>query len=165
MSQIRSFADSDLPALVDLSLRAWTPVFSSLRKVLGDSIFWRLHPDWEAGQAEAVRASCTSSELEVYVAVLGDQPVGFVAVALNAYHERMGAIEIIAVDPDHQRKGVGSALTQHALGVMVQGGMGIAVVETGGEPGHAPARRTYEAAGFTLLPIARYFQLLQQDNT
>lgn len=100
VSQIRSFADSDLPALVDLSLRAWTPVFSSLRQVLGDEIFLRLHPNWEAGQAEAVRAACTSSDLEMYVAIVSDQPVGFVAVALNAYHERMGAIEIIAVDPN-----------------------------------------------------------------
>ncbi|MET0563631.1 MAG: GNAT family N-acetyltransferase, partial [Gaiellaceae bacterium] len=38
--------------------------------------------------------------------------------------------------------------------------MDIAVVETGGDPGHAPARAAYEAAGFTLLPIARYFRLL-----
>jgi len=39
-------------------------------------------------------------------------------------------------------------------------GMDIAVVETGGDPGHAPARAAYESAGFTLLPIARYFRLL-----
>ena len=38
--------------------------------------------------------------------------------------------------------------------------MDIAVVETGGDPGHAPARAAYEAAGFTPLPIARYFRLL-----
>jgi hypothetical protein len=38
--------------------------------------------------------------------------------------------------------------------------MDIAVVETGGDFGHAPARAAYEAAGFTLLPIARYFRLL-----
>jgi hypothetical protein len=38
--------------------------------------------------------------------------------------------------------------------------MDIAVVETGGDPGHAPARAAYEVAGFTLLPIARYFRLL-----
>jgi len=162
--QIRPFAEGDLPAVVDLSLRAWAPVFSSLRHVLGDAIFLRLHPDWAAGQAEAVRASCSSSDLAVYVATADNQPVGFVAVALNAYHERMGAIEIIAVDPDHQRRGIGRALTQHALDVMTVAGMDIAVVETGGDPGHAPARRTYEAAGFTLLPIARYFHLLQQDD-
>jgi hypothetical protein len=39
-------------------------------------------------------------------------------------------------------------------------GMDIAVVETGGDSGHAPARAAYETAGFTLLPIARYFRLL-----
>ncbi len=39
-------------------------------------------------------------------------------------------------------------------------GMDIAVVETGGDPGHAPARALYGEVGFTLLPIARYFRLL-----
>jgi hypothetical protein len=34
------------------------------------------------------------------------------------------------------------------------------MVETGGDPGHAPARRTYEKAGYTLMPIARYFKAL-----
>ena len=29
------------------------------------------------------------------------------------------------------------------------------MVETGGDPGHAAARRTYEKAGYILLPIAR----------
>jgi GNAT superfamily N-acetyltransferase len=77
----------------------------------------------------------------------------------------MGAIEIIAVDPDHQRTGIGRALTEYALSVMTGKGMTIAVVETGGDPGHAPARSTYEAAGFTLLPIARYFHLLSAATT
>ena len=39
-------------------------------------------------------------------------------------------------------------------------GMKVAVVETGGDPGHAAARRTYEKAGYVLLPIARYFKNL-----
>jgi hypothetical protein len=34
------------------------------------------------------------------------------------------------------------------------------MVETGGDPGHAPARHVYEKTGFTLLPIARYFKAL-----
>jgi GNAT superfamily N-acetyltransferase len=139
-------------------------VFASIRQVLGDDVFLRLHPDWRAGQAEAVRSSCTSEDLDVFVAVVDDRPVGFVGIALNAYHERMGAIEIIAVDPAHQRNGVATALTDHALDHMRQRGMDIAVVETGGDPGHAPARATYTATGFTLLPIARYFQLLRDER-
>jgi ribosomal protein S18 acetylase RimI-like enzyme len=88
--------------------------------------------------------------------------VGFAAIALNAFHEGMGVIDIIATDPDYQRRGVATELTAAALDHMRDSGMDIAVVETGGDIGHAPARETYDAAGFTLLPIARYFRLLEQ---
>ena len=158
--QIREFREEDLEAIVEFSLRAWQPVFASLRDVLGDEIFLRLHPDWRASQADAVRSSCTDDERDVFVAVADERPVGFVAVALNAFHERMGVIDIIGVDPDFQRRGVSSRLTEFASEHMRQSGMDIAVVETGGDPGHAPARAAYETAGFTLLPIARYFRLL-----
>ena len=158
--EIREFLEDDLEAVVEFSLRAWAPVFAALRDVLGDEIFLRLHPDWKANQSEAVRSSCTSEQRDVFVAVASGRPVGFVAVALNAFHERMGVIDIIGVDPDYQRRGISSQLTEFATEHMRSRGMDIAVVETGGDPGHAPARAAYEAAGFTVLPIARYFRLL-----
>ena len=157
---IRAFDEEDLEAVVEFSLRAWEPVFASLRSVLGDEVFLRLHPEWQESQAEAVRSSCTNPERDVFVAVADDRVVAFVAVALNAFHERMGWIEIIGVDPDFQRRGISSQLTEFAIDHMRSHGMDIAVVETGGDPGHAPARAAYEAAGFTVLPVARYFRLL-----
>ena len=88
---IRPFEEADLDAILELSLRSWEPVFESLRAVLGDAIFARLHqPDWRTVQAEAVRSSCTSDERDVFVAVADGKPVGFVTVELNAFHERMG---------------------------------------------------------------------------
>ena len=36
-------------------LRAWAPVFDSVREVLGE-LFLRLHPDWRASQAASVRS-------------------------------------------------------------------------------------------------------------
>ena len=158
--EIREFREGDLDTVVEFSLRAWAPVFASVRDVLGDDIFLRLHPDWKANQAEAVRSSCTNDERDVFVAVANGHPVGFVAVALNAFHERMGVIDVIGVDPDYQRRGISLRLTEFATKHMRSCGMDIAVVETGGDPGHTPARRAYETAGFTLLPIARYFRLL-----
>jgi GNAT superfamily N-acetyltransferase len=157
---IREFREDDLETVVEFSLRAWAPVFASLRGVLGEELFLRLHPDWRANQAEAVRSSCTNDEREVFVAVANGRPVGFVAIALNAFHERMGVIDIIGVDPDYQRRGISSRLTEVAIEHMRSRGMDIAVVETGGDPGHAPARAAYESAGFTFLPIGRYFRLL-----
>ena len=158
--EIRGFRDGDLETVVEFSLRAWAPVFAAVRDVLGEDIFLRLHPDWKADQEDAVRSSCTNAERDVFVAVAGGRSVGFVAVALNAFHERMGVIDIIGVDPDYQRRGISARLTEFASEHMRSRGMDIAVVETGGDPGHAPARAAYEAAGFTLLPIARYFRLL-----
>jgi GNAT superfamily N-acetyltransferase len=106
--EIREFHQSDLDAIVQFSLRAWEPVFASLREVLGDRIFLRLKPDWRAAQAEEVKASCTSDERDAFVAIADGRPVGFVTVALNAFRERMGVIEIIGVDPDFQRRGIAS---------------------------------------------------------
>ena len=157
---IREFREDDLGAIIELSLRAWEPVFASVRQVLGDTIFLRLHPDWKEDQADGVQSACNNDERDVFVAETDGRPVGFVAVALNAFHEGMGAIDIIGVDPDYQRRGISSRLTEFAIEHMRRRGMDIAVVETGGDPGHQPARAAYEAAGFTLLPIARYFRLL-----
>jgi ribosomal protein S18 acetylase RimI-like enzyme len=157
---IREFRTDDLGAIVEFSLRAWESVFASVRQVLGDEIFLRLHPDWKEDQADAVRSACTNEERDVFVAVMDGRPVGFVSVALNAFHEGMGVIDVIGVDPDYQRRGVSSRLTEVATEHMRSRGMDIAVVETGGDRGHQPARAAYDAAGFTLLPIARYFRLL-----
>jgi ribosomal protein S18 acetylase RimI-like enzyme len=158
--EIRRLRPDDVDAVVELSLRAWTPVFASLREALGDEIFLRLSPDWERSQSEAIRSSCLGED-STFVAVADGRPVGFATVSLNVFHKGMGAIDMIAVDPAYQRRSIGSQLTSFASDYMRDEGMDIALVETGGDPGHAPARATYDAAGFTLLPIARYFRLLR----
>jgi len=161
---IRPFEETDLDAIVEFSLRAWEPVFESLRGVLGDSIFARLlRPDWRTVQAEAVRAGCTSVDHDVFVAVSDEVPVGFATVQLNAFHEGMGGVDMIAVDPAYHRRGVATQLMDRAAAHMREQGMDIAVVETGGDPGHGPARAMYEASGYTPLPVVRYLKLLDRD--
>ena len=158
---IRPFQESDLDAIVEFSLRAWEPVHEALREVLGDAIFARLHqPDWQAIQAEAVRSSCTADDRDVFVAVANGRPVGFAAVALNAFHERMGVVDIIPVDPAYQRRGIATQLMNRSAEHMRERGMDIAAVGTGGDSGHAPARAMYEASGYTALPGVRYLKLL-----
>jgi GNAT superfamily N-acetyltransferase len=158
---IRRYEESDLDAIVEFSLRAWEPVFESMRSVLGDAIFARLHqPDWRTLQAEAVRESCTSADRDVFVAVADGQAVGFANVALNAFHERMGVVDIIAVDPAYQQRGIAGQLMNRCAEHMRDKGMDIAAVGTGGDPGHAPARALYEGLGYTPLPGVRYLKLL-----
>ncbi|GAA3732726.1 GNAT family N-acetyltransferase [Salinactinospora qingdaonensis] len=146
--------------MVALSLRAWAPVFASLENVLGDSgVYAQMHPDWRADQRRAVQQACGSENIHVWVAEVDTLVAGFVAVRLD-HEASLGEIYMVAVDPDHQRSGVGTALTSFALEWIKEQGMAVAMVETGGDPGHAPARRVYERAGFVQLPIARYFKKL-----
>ena len=158
--RIRPFDDRDARVVVDLSLRAWAPVFASLEQVLGSEIFGRLHPDWRKDQQRAVEDVCAAKKGRVWVAEVGPSAVGFVAVELDHPERSMGEISILAVDPSHHGGGIGTALTEFALDRLKEAGMTVAMVETGGDPGHAAARRTYEKAGYVLLPIARYFKNL-----
>jgi GNAT superfamily N-acetyltransferase len=138
---IRRLTDADLDEVVSLSLRAWTPVFASMR---------------------GVEQVCRSAS-ETWVADVEGRPVGFVAVVHHdeTYDEPCsGEIELVAVDPAHQRQGVADQLIAHALDGMRRAGLRLAVVATGGDPGHAPARAAYEKAGFTALPLVRYYQPL-----
>jgi GNAT superfamily N-acetyltransferase len=159
--ELRAFEEPDLEAVVELSLRAWTPVFESVRSELGDAIFARLHqPDWKTVQADAVRSGCTSDEHDVFVAVVDGRVVGFATVALNAFHERMGVVDMIAVDPEYQQRGIARQLMDRCAEHMRASGMDIAAVGTGGDSGHAPARALYEALAYTALPGVRYLKLL-----
>jgi ribosomal protein S18 acetylase RimI-like enzyme len=157
---IRSFEARDTGAVVELSQRAWAPVFASLEQELGPAVFGRLHPDWRDDQRRAVEQACASRGTRVWVAEVEGEVVGFVATGIFDPERGMGEISMLAVDPDHQSGGIGTALTEFAIDSLRNAGMRVAMVETGGDPGHAPARRTYERAGFALLPIARYFKNL-----
>jgi GNAT superfamily N-acetyltransferase len=158
--EIRELQQGDLDAIIKFSVRAWEPVFASFRRILGDPIFFRLYPDWRKDQAEAVRAGCINDAHHVFVAVADGRPVGFSTVALNAFHERMGVVDMIAVDPDYQRRGIATQLVDRSIEFMRERGMDIAAVGTGGDPGHAPARALYEATEFTPLPAVRYLKLI-----
>jgi GNAT superfamily N-acetyltransferase len=158
-AHIRDYRAEDEQAVVELSLRAWAPVFESLEQILGPELSARMHGDWRQYQARAVRDTLANPASTVWVAEAGEHAVGFVAATLDR-ETSMGEIWMLAVDPDHQERGIGTALTDHATDWLRESGMTVAMVETGGDPGHAPARRTYEKASYTLLPVARYFKAL-----
>lgn len=147
-----------------LSLRAWAPVFASMKDAMGADIHDAQYPDgWQASQRAAVGHACDADTIHMWVAEADHAVAGFVAAQLHEA-DRMGEVHMLAVDPSHQRRGIAAALMDQAMRWLTDSGMTIAMVETGGDPGHAPARATYENAGFTLFPISRYFKLLQQED-
>ncbi|WP_460037533.1 GNAT family N-acetyltransferase [Streptomyces cavourensis] len=157
--QVRPFEARDLDPVIDLSLRAWAPVYESFAEVMGPEVFGRQYPDWRTSQRREVEAACTEGKAHVWVAEDGVKVVGLVAVVLEPEGDA-GAIELPAVDPDCQGRDVGTTLTEFATTWMKRAGVTLASIWTGGDPGHAPARRTYEKAGYTTLPLVRYYKAL-----
>jgi ribosomal protein S18 acetylase RimI-like enzyme len=146
--------------VVDLSLRAWAPVHDSMRRVMGDEIFDLHHqPDWRTCQRNDVEAVLSDEKATIWVAVEDGAVVGF-AVAITNLDELVGEITMVAVDPDHQDRGLGTELTNLATDWLREAGMTHAVISTGGDSGHAPARRTYEKAGYRPFPGVNYFKAL-----
>ncbi len=99
--RIRPFDDRDAGAVVDLSLRAWAPVYASLERVLGPEVFGRLHPDWREDQRRAVEGVLAAKDGWVWVAEVDGTTVGFVSVEVSYAERSMGEISMLAVDPDH----------------------------------------------------------------
>jgi ribosomal protein S18 acetylase RimI-like enzyme len=160
---IRDLEDADVAEVVALSLRAWEPVFASFAAVLGPAVYRHLYPDWRRSQAAAVERVCRDPAVRVRVADDGGRPVGFVAVLVHdesSDEPGGGEVEMLAVDPAAQRRGTGRALVDDGVEVLRRAGVRIVAIGTGGDPGHGPARRTYEAAGFTPLPLVRYYRLV-----
>jgi GNAT superfamily N-acetyltransferase len=150
--------------VVEFSLRAWTPVFASMREALGDEVFLLLYHDWMSDQDKAIREVLSDPKMTVWVATVDAIAVGYVATVELSPPGVVGVIDMLAVDPDYQGRGIGAALTETASAWLLKSGARVAMVETGGDPGHAPARRTYEKAGFGLMPIARYFRALGGEH-
>ena len=155
---IRPFQPADSEAVVALSLRAWEPVFDSILATLDSAVYETFYPDgWRSHQRAAVETAL--AEQDVWVAEQDGAVVGFVSVVLHP-DDGLGEVHMVAVDPDRQQHGVGAALTDRAVAWMRESGAKLAMVETGADPGHGPARRLYERSGFGLWPVARYFKAL-----
>lgn len=160
-STIRRLVHTDIETVVAFSLAAWAPVFASFEVELGPQVYRLLYPDWRSAQASAVEAACRAPGNDVWVAAVDARPVGFVAVCyVDEGGTRAGEIEMIAVDPGYQRAGVGASLVNRAVTEIESRGVDLAVIATGGDPGHAPARALYEKLHFDALPQVRYYRKL-----
>jgi GNAT superfamily N-acetyltransferase len=159
---IRPYDRSDARKVIRLSLRAWAPVFASERKVMGDEIFERLYgDDWRRQQARDVEKVLAAEEMNVWVAEVNGEVVGFVAATLRDDIDiDIGEVSMLAVDPESQNHGLGTELTDVATDWIRKSGFSLALVSTGGDAGHAPARRTYEKAGYTPMPSVNFFKAL-----
>ena len=159
---ITPYQPADKAALIDLSLAAWAPVFAQMAAAVPSFVYANFYPNgWEARQRTDLSAVLDNESGRVRVARLNGQTVGWLGYRLHP-EDRMGEIYVLAVAPAQQRRGIGTALMNDAFTLIQASGMDMVMVETGGDPGHQPARAAYESAGFERWPVARYFKKLQK---
>lgn len=109
---IEAYTPHHLEAVVRLSLRAWTPVFDSLQSVMNADVYQAFYPNqWQVSQQKSVEDVCAAEDTNVWVAIDEGSTVGFVAMKLHS-EDSMGEIYMVAVDPDFQGHGIGSALIE-----------------------------------------------------
>ncbi|MEM7022013.1 MAG: GNAT family N-acetyltransferase [Pseudomonadota bacterium] len=158
---IRNLDTNDLPRLHEIREAAFEPVFASFRRIVGEKIATIALESAEREQAEHLDRICAAdASHDVFVVECGSSLVAFCAVSCNR-DSKVGEIDLNAVHPDHQGKGIGSWMYRVALDRMRAAGMRAATVGTGGDPSHAPARRAYENAGFgPAIPSLYYYTAL-----
>ncbi|MEG9249401.1 GNAT family N-acetyltransferase [Arthrobacter sp. Soc17.1.1.1] len=156
--QIVQYEPAHRAALLALSIRAWEPVFPLFREAVAPFVYESFYPDgWRERQVHDLAAVLDGEPRNVAVALEEDLPLGWVCTRFHA-DDSMSEIYVLAVDPEFQRRGVARALMDHSFDRGREAGMRMVLVETGDDPGHEPARRAYEAAGFERWPVARYFK-------
>ena len=153
---IRPFKTSDINDLLALTILAFEPIFISFEKILGPQIYPILYPDWRQRQKEGVVNLSNNKKISFWVAELEGDIIGFIAYEL--YDDQTGEVQLLAVHPEYQNHGIGTELNNFAIQKMKEGGIKLAIVSTGGDKSHAPARRSYEKSGYTALPLARYYK-------
>jgi len=158
---IRPARDEDLPRMKEIAVQAWQPIYADYEARMGDELFSLLHPDdWKDEKASQVADHFQGWPEWCLVAEVNGQIAGFITFTLDA-DRKIGEIGNNAVDPDYQGCGIGSAQYAYVLELFREEGMAYAMVGTGLDEAHAPARAAYERVGFELMiPMGRYYRKL-----
>ena len=158
---IRPVEPGDLAALQRVRAAAFAPVFRSFRGIVGEAIAAVAFARADAEQATLLDSICAAdSGHHVLVVTVGEAIVGFVSFTIDD-RKRTGEIGLNAVHPDHAGRGLGTWMYEQVLSRMRERGVAVAMVGTGGDPSHAPARRAYRKAGFgPAIPSVCLYRLL-----
>ncbi len=146
---------ADIEAAAQIGGEAWTPIFECFRAQLGDELFEAcIGLDWKERKINAVRQEMAREES--YVTKVDGKVAAFISFRVRGqYAEILGN----AVAPEYQGKGYGTAQYRFVLDRMREAGAKYVSVTTGGDDGHAPARRAYEAVGFKAFTPSRTYRM------
>jgi GNAT superfamily N-acetyltransferase len=157
---VRPMRPDEAQRIEDIAAAAWAPIYANFHALQEKAVGCVVRRSSLDDKRRQVREFATNYAKWVLVTELGGEVVGFVTYTLDR-ERRIGTIGNNAVAPGHAGRGIGSAQYERVLQVFRDEGMEYAVVVTGLDEAHAPARRAYEKAGFVqVLPHVEYMRRL-----
>lgn len=148
MSEItyRPATVDDLAAIVAIARRIWTMGLTRRLEERFGPLGGRAWDDWTADDLGGAVQGAIARDM-CLVAVVEGQIAGWVTWSVNLPREQ-GQVGYNGVAPEFRGRGLGTALVQQALQALRAAGCRFALVITGLDDGHAPARHVYEKCGF-----------------
>jgi len=156
---IREALPADLPALIDLTIAAFRPLFEDhLPHMLDPQVYAHDHERWEdTYRTEVPLLHDPDTGRFVTLAEDSEADGGFLGyVGWQVKPDGSGRLEMVAVHPRARRQGVAAAVCRAALAQLKERGVSVVHVGTGGDGFHAPARALYQSLGFTGYPVVDY---------
>lgn len=158
MVEIVSCESKYIDKALEITYAAWEPIFEEYRRALGEKMYNDLYGDWKNMKRRRVYNGLTSGR--GYIALIDGEVAGFIFYEVDS-EKKKGLVEENAVNPSYRGMGIAQKMYEFVLLKMREEGMSYAMVTTGLDEAHAPARRAYEKAGFDkTLPSVRYFMEL-----
>lgn len=152
---IRDCTTSDIPALIDLTLATFRPLFTGSLIDLRPEVTEHDHARWEDDyRTEVPSLFAPGEDRFITLAEEDGQVLGY--VGWNVTNKTSGRLEMVAVHPDARRLGVARLLCTSVITQLQQRGVFVVHIGTGGDAFHAPTRALYESLGFIPYPTVDY---------
>ncbi len=149
MSQpiLRPFETRDTDLIAEIADLAWHGIYASQREIFGDELYAILFPEDHERKGNEMRRHCARTPDRIWVCEKDGRVAGFIMWSMNE-EKKIGVLGNNGLHPDFTGQGLGAFMYRRVLEHFRAGGMQYAMVHTGLDKGHAPARRAYERVGF-----------------
>lgn len=161
---IRPFQESDLETICAIAKRAYAGIFEGFEKQIGKDLLEAWVPDAKNSKTSQLEWMRQNHPEWMYICERNGRIVGFIMFQLD-HKRKLGTIGNNASDPLAGEKGVGHEMYTFVLDFFRKEGMKAAMVHTGLDEAHAPARKAYERMGFDkTIPEVLYFMDLEKEG-
>lgn len=140
----RPATEADLEQIIAIARRIWT---MGMTKRLEDAFGVQGGKPWDEWTARDIGGAVAARLDTCLVAEVEGQVAGWVTWSVNR-ERNQGQIGYNGVAPEFRGLGIGTTLVRMAIEKLREAGVPLAIVITGLDDGHAPARRVYEKCGF-----------------